>query len=316
MAKEIEFKETELKLRCAVESLPALAQLLDSIAKPQGARQLNNTYFDTSDIALAQAKAALRIREKHGQYEQTLKTRGKSVAGLQQRGEWNWPIASNRLDIALLQQEEIKLHLPAELALTQLYSIFTTNFQRHTWLFQQGSTLIEVAIDNGAVKANQLSQPLCECELELMQGEESVLWQLAQTLGAQTALWISDISKAERGYRLANLGPSWHASQNAAERPEQMLQLQDALVHWQRALEVLVWENTPASVATVKNTLQKIMQLAEQLKCSELIKTLAPWITVTLTEADSEIKNNKTLALSVQKAAFAYYQLLVDQNNQ
>src|SRR5690554_4161343 len=129
---ETEFQETELKLRCAIESLPALTQLLDSIAKPQGGRQLNNTYYDTADTALAQAKAALRIRESHGQYEQTLKTRGKSVAGLQVRGEWNWPIKSAQLDTVLLQQTEIETHLPENLAVTGLRSIFSTNFERHT----------------------------------------------------------------------------------------------------------------------------------------------------------------------------------------
>src|SRR5690554_7089199 len=110
MAKEIEFQETELKLRCAIESLPALAQLLDSIAKPQASRQLNNTYYDTADTALAQAKAALRIRESHGQYEQTLKTRGRSVAGLEVRGEWNGAIKAGELDAVLLQQIGVEKH--------------------------------------------------------------------------------------------------------------------------------------------------------------------------------------------------------------
>src|SRR5690554_2594510 len=128
-------KETELKLRCAIESLPALTQLLESIAKPQGGRQLNNTYYDTQDTALARAKAALRIRENNGQYEQTLKTRGKSVAGLQLRGEWNWPIEAAVLDTSLLQQSEIKKHLPQDLAITDLHEIFSTNFERHTWLY-------------------------------------------------------------------------------------------------------------------------------------------------------------------------------------
>src|SRR5690554_6114611 len=125
-------KETELKLRCAIENLPTLMQLLDSIAKPQGGRQLNNTYYDSHDTALAKAKAALRIRENQGQYEQTLKTRGKSVAGLQLRGDWNWPIATAQLDASLLQQSEIKTHLPESLIVTDLHSIFTTKFQRQT----------------------------------------------------------------------------------------------------------------------------------------------------------------------------------------
>lgn len=315
MAQETEFKETELKLRCAAQSLPVLAQLLDSIAKPQGARQLNNTYFDTPDIALAQAKAALRVREKNGQYEQTLKTRGTSVAGLQQRGEWNWPISSAELDTRLLQPPAIKQQLPEHLELTKLCSIFSTNFQRQTWWYQQGSTQVEIAIDHGTVEVGQLSQSLCECELELVQGDERLLWQLAQTLGAQAPLWISDISKAERGYRLANLGPSWHVSQNLPEKSERMLQLQDALVHWQRALEAVVWEDNQACLAMMQEAQSQVVQLAQQLECLALVQALGPWSADELTTPSQCLKNNKDLALSVQKAAFAYYQFLADQPN-
>src|SRR5690606_25507048 len=63
--------------------------------------------FDTPQNALANARAALRIRDNNGQCEQTLKTRGTSVAGLQQRGEWNWPLTGAALDLTLLQQDEV-----------------------------------------------------------------------------------------------------------------------------------------------------------------------------------------------------------------
>lgn len=313
MAKETEFKETELKLRCAIESLPALTQLLDSIAKPQGSRQLNNTYYDTVGIDLAKAKAALRVRENNGQYEQTLKTRGQSVAGLQMRGEWNWPINSADLDVTLLQQTEIKGHLPANLTITELRSIFSTNFQRYTWLFRQNDTLIEVAVDNGQVQAGQLSRPLCECELELIEGDVAVLWQLAQILGEQAPLWISDVSKAERGYLLANLSPSWKKWPYKQQNPELMLQLQDALVHWQRALEAVVWEDKPAFVSVAEDALTQVLQLTKALACSEIITILAPWRVAPLTDLSNDLKNNKILALSVQKVAFAFYQFSEDQ---
>lgn len=307
-------KETELKLRCAIENLPTLMQLLDSIAKPQGGRQLNNTYYDSHDTALAKAKAALRIRENQGQYEQTLKTRGKSVAGLQMRGEWNWPLASAVLDNHLLQQAEIKQHLPDGLEISQLESIFSTNFKRHTWLYQQNDTQIEVAIDNGEVQTGQLRSPLTECELELVNGEVEVLWQLAQILGKHTPLWISDISKAERGYRLANLSPSWKEWQAAQQNTEIMLQLEDALVHWQRALEVIIWEDQPTLTSVAESALSQISQLAKQLSFSALTAAITPWQTVQLSKLNTDLKDNKELALSVQKAAFAFYQLSAAKN--
>ena len=38
---------------------------------------LGNSYYDTPDRALSKANVALRIREKKGQYFQTLKTKGR-----------------------------------------------------------------------------------------------------------------------------------------------------------------------------------------------------------------------------------------------
>src|SRR5690554_1158545 len=254
-------KETELKLRCDTKNIPALSQLLDSIAKAQGSRQLNNAYFDTENTDLAKAKAALRIRENQGQYEQTLKTRGQSVAGMQQRGEWNWPISSNTLEMEWLQrgewnwpissntlemewlqQKDVQQQLPSNLQLAELHNIFSTDFERQTWLYEHEKTIIEVAIDHGKVIAGQYSQPLCECELELVSGNEQLLWQLAKTLGEKVPLWLSDISKAERGYQLAQLSGSWKQWQAEQPSTDRMLQLQDALVHWQRTLEAVVWD--------------------------------------------------------------------------
>ena len=57
-------------------------------------KELINIYFDTRDFKLNQERIALRIRNKGGQYIQTLKTKGVSVNGLRQRGEWEWPLAT------------------------------------------------------------------------------------------------------------------------------------------------------------------------------------------------------------------------------
>lgn len=312
MATETEFIETELKLRFALENLPTLTQLLDSIAKPQGGRQLNNTYYDSQDTILAGAKAALRIRENNGQYEQTLKTRGKSLAGMQLRGEWNWPITTPELDIELLQTADIQKHLPQGIELAALRPIFSTDFQRRTWLYQINDTLIEVALDSGQVQADGLTQPLCECECELVEGRADQLWRLAQTLGEQIPLWLSDVSKAERGYKLAKLSPSWKEWQAEPQSAAPMLQLENALVHWQRAAETIVWDDQAASVATLKSVLDQIKALVESLSCSPLAAAIEPWYSVELNGLDADTKHSLSLALSLQQAAYAYYQLSID----
>src|SRR5690554_3793204 len=66
-------KETELKLRCDTKNIPALSQLLDSIAKAQGSRQLNNAYFDTENTDLAKAKRPYEFVKTKGNTNRPLK---------------------------------------------------------------------------------------------------------------------------------------------------------------------------------------------------------------------------------------------------
>lgn len=53
---------------------------------------LRNIYFDSAQLALHERKIALRLRQSERAWVQTLKTKGVSVDGLHQRGEWEWPL--------------------------------------------------------------------------------------------------------------------------------------------------------------------------------------------------------------------------------
>ena len=259
--------ETELKCRLHPDQVAPLITLLDTLARPLGHSTLKNRYFDTPRSALANARCALRIRENDGQFEQTLKTRGQGNAGLQQRGEWNWPLASGELNMALLQQPDVEEHWPAGVVVNELQAIFTTDFNRRTWLWQQGDAQVEIVIDTGAVSAGGRNLPLCEMELELRQGRADVLWNLALQLGAQVPLWISDVSKAERGYRLAGLSRSWQdivrfnrEDDLAAVLPRW---LNAGLQQWQRALEALLWDHDSAAALTALQHARALRQLPQ-----------------------------------------------------
>ncbi len=233
--------ETEIKCRLQPQQVAALATLLDTLAQPQGHSTLKNRYFDTPQNALANARAALRIRDNNGQCEQTLKTRGTSVAGLQQRGEWNWSLNADQLDLSLLQQDEVAAHWPAGVQASELAEIFATG---------------------------KKSVPLCELELELQQGDAAVLWQLLQQLSEQVPLWLSDVSKAERGYRLAGLSRSWQETVSFS-RDEDLAQvlprwLNAGLQQWQRALEACLWDNDSAAALTALQHWQALRQLPQQ----------------------------------------------------
>ncbi|QQD22567.1 CYTH domain-containing protein [Oceanospirillaceae bacterium ASx5O] len=260
--------ETEIKCRLQPQQVAALATLLDTLAQPQGHSTLKNRYFDTPQNALANARAALRIRDNNGQCEQTLKTRGTSVAGLQQRGEWNWPLTGAALDLTLLQQDEVTAHWPAGVQASELAEIFATDFNRQRWLWQQDNAQVEIVIDTGTVSTGKKSVPLCELELELQQGDAAVLWQLLQQLSEQVPLWLSDVSKAERGYRLAGLSRSWQETVSF-RRDEDLAQvlprwLNAELQQWQRALEACLWDNDSAAALTALQHWQALRQLPQQ----------------------------------------------------
>lgn len=264
-------KETELKLRIAAAHLPQFQATCDQVAQAERTVVLNNTYFDGSKAELAKAKAALRIREKNGQFEQTFKCQNASL-GLQQRGEWNWPVASANLNTALLQADEVQTHWPKTLNPEALQPVFRSEFTRQTWRYRHENTEIEIALDQGKISTATAEQPLCEVELELLKGEVAQLWQLAELLNQTTPLWLSDISKAERGYALAKLQRHWHERPYFTEQEDLSLVLPRWLAyHYQglvRSLEMCLFdgrEHLAAQALWHMEALHKLPQLSSKL---------------------------------------------------
>lgn len=201
-------KETEIKLRISPASLATLHEHPILAARCVGqwqTRELLNRYYDTADFALASAQVALRIRRDGEQMIQTLKSKGSSVAGLSERNEWDWALKSNRLVLSHLDDSCWPQSL-AELDKKQLKAVFSTDFKRQfaelRWQRDGIETVVEIALDQGLVVADQQQEAICEVELELRAGDPAALLELALELAADVALMPCDISKAERGYRL------------------------------------------------------------------------------------------------------------------
>lgn len=212
--------EIELKLNPQAQYLTKLVEYLNEQAQPEPRLVLSNTYFDTPDLALSNARAALRIRHENKQqaegqtegcverYEQTLKTRGTSVGGIHQRQEWDWPLEDDQLNIDHLNDASVREALPSQMDLAEISALFATNFQRQVWLVNEGDSVIELVLDQGEIVAGERTAPLLELELELKQGEISDMFVCADRLVQQFPMAMSDISKAERGYRLAGIKES------------------------------------------------------------------------------------------------------------
>ncbi|MGY8527691.1 CYTH domain-containing protein [Paracidovorax citrulli] len=212
-------KEIELKLAIPdAPSADAVAQWLDRQGQACGAFELANLYFDTPSGELARARAALRLRRHGEQWLQTLKTAGRSEAGLAVRDEWETPVDGEALQPQRLPQDAQALLLPL---LPRLVPVFRTDFHRRVWRIRRGGGEIEAALDQGSIVAaaqfagpegddsggNARSETIDELELEWIDGDAAAagpaLRALAAELAQVAALIPSDRSKAARGYRLA-----------------------------------------------------------------------------------------------------------------
>ena len=90
----------------------------------------------------------------------------------------------------------------------ELAPAFSTDVTRRTATVEvaapdDGTALIELALDSGEIKARDKCDTVSELELELIEGPASALYELAMTLHASAPLQIQTASKAKRGYVLA-----------------------------------------------------------------------------------------------------------------
>lgn len=199
--------EIELKLALPQRALPALRRhpLVAAAEKLGPTTTLDNTYFDTPDLALKARKVAVRTRRQGRQTLQTVKCAAVSSGGLSSRPEWEqaW---TGAFDFSAVDQPEAARLLARHR--DALVPVFTTRFRRETRRHcPEPGVSILLMIDSGEVSVRTaddraLTSPICELELELEHGRPQDLVELACTLAQDLPLMPADISKAERGYRL------------------------------------------------------------------------------------------------------------------
>jgi triphosphatase len=196
--------ETELKLHIAPEQLARLKRhaLLKplSVTRPV-TRRLQNIYYDTPKLELHKSGMALRLRHAGRQWLQTLKGGGSVQAGLHQRNEWEVPVKRAALDFSATPEVEWDKLLRPSLR-KKLHPVFVTDFTRSSRLLDFHGAQIELCMDQGEVRTEQQSAPICELELELKSGEPQQLFELALAILDIVPFELETVSKAEQGYRL------------------------------------------------------------------------------------------------------------------
>ncbi len=185
-------REIELKFLLDAEAVEAVLAAL-----PPGetaVKDLVAIYYDTADHALGRAGFGLRVRRTGGKRVQTLKSALGEDGG---RDEWDWPVATDEPDLALLAAT------PAPVGPdTVLTPQFTVRSRRTIRLVREGGSEIELVIDDAEVSAGDRREAFLELELELMSGAPVDLARLADRLSRVATLTPSSVTKAERGFAL------------------------------------------------------------------------------------------------------------------
>ena len=199
--------EIELKLSFLPEALPEIARhpIIAGAPREGEPQVLDNTYFDTPSLALKAHGVGLRLRQQAGGMVQTIKCSAQTVNGLTRRPEWETPwrgyfdfsAVTDKAAAALLARVR-----------DELAPVFTTRFLRDTRRIQPRPGVCVLAmIDTGTIEAGGNNAPIHELELELVEGDEGELVRLAGELRKTLPLAFENVSKAQRGYRLAAKEP-------------------------------------------------------------------------------------------------------------
>lgn len=195
--------EIELKIILTPQNIaPVVAWLNQQSVLASEQMQLGNTYYDTPDQFFAQQQMGLRVRNQNEQYEMTLKTKGEVINGVHIRPEYNLPLTDPKPDFKRLNSHFNLQIVQSEEIAEQLMPTFSTDFLRQTWLIKIAGAEIEVALDQGKIKNLFGECNICEVEFELKQGNIADLLVWLDTLPKQNGMWLSSLSKAQRGYLL------------------------------------------------------------------------------------------------------------------
>jgi len=162
-------------------------------------RRLHSVYFDTPDLALTTAGVALRVRRVGPRLVQTVKAAGDGGGALFERVEVEDEIASLEPDVGAIGHDALRDRVARLAGGTPLEPVLETDVERTTSRLREGAALIDADLDVGEIRTPAGVLPICELELELVEGPPAALYGLAIELGEKVPLRLGVRSKFERG---------------------------------------------------------------------------------------------------------------------
>lgn len=170
-------------------------------------RTLRSIYLDTPDYALKKAGIALRLRRDGRRWIQTVKSGAQLHGGLSQVGEVENAAPGGRPSIEAILDDTVRDEIVKHIDGAALRPVCETIIRRTAGeLSLDDGTRVQLAVDVGKIVAAERSAELREAEIELIEGSTGGLFDIARALFPEGGLRFSQLSKAARGYLLAEEG--------------------------------------------------------------------------------------------------------------
>jgi inorganic triphosphatase YgiF len=203
---------SEIELKFAIDEptvrrLWARARKLQLTGGEHRTRNLRSLYLDTPQHALRKAGIAVRLRRDGRRWLQTVKTGATPHGGLSPAEELETPAPGGRLRLEALPDPAVRDEIARHINGSSLETVCETVIRRTAGELSLGDgTRAELAVDDGEIRANGRSARWREAEIELIDGRPSGLYDIARALFPEGGLEFSRLSKAARGYLLAETG--------------------------------------------------------------------------------------------------------------
>jgi inorganic triphosphatase YgiF len=204
-------REIELKILLDEDGADRLRAALAAETgegKPR-AQALHAIYHDTPGRALAARLIALRVRREGRRWVQTAKMGGALSAGLSTPLETESPAPGGRVSVEAIPDPDIRAAVADAIGADPLEPVCETDIRRvKARLSGPFGGVVEIAVDEGAIRAGGAAEPIREAELELVSGDPRDVYAVAKRLFSVGPIRFSRRTKAQRGFDLSRGMPA------------------------------------------------------------------------------------------------------------
>lgn len=195
-------REIELKLEVDPNDLPLVRQYPLFARTPSRSVHQITVYYDTPQAKLKKHGFTLRVRSIEGKFIQTVKGANETV-GLVSREEIECEVPSLKPDLSLLQQHPLHALLAKGMD-KRLEPTIVSDVDRTSWLIKDDEEHLEVDLDHGTISAGEHSAEFAELEFELRDGRPASLILAARRFVEHAPARLGVLTKAERGFFIAD----------------------------------------------------------------------------------------------------------------